>query len=160
MVGYVKKILPAKGLILSSSFYHLGVSGPQNPIFSIWVEKRLRNGSETAGGTAEFRPMSRPALLLEMINDRGESYCHRTRHRGGRVLPVPGCPEGRRYPRRSTFKRMQLKKKIPNPIKKNSTMKKTTNNRRRMPMHRMHACVECGGAYIFDLDSYFKTGCF
>ena len=81
-----------------------GVSGPQKPKFSsIWVEKRLRNGSETAGETAEFRPRSRPALLLDVINDRGESHCHRTRHRGGRALPVPGCPQGR-FPRRSTLK--------------------------------------------------------
>jgi hypothetical protein len=79
----------------------LGVSGPQKPKFSsIWVEKRLRNGSGTAGETAEYRPRSRPALLLEVINDRGELYCHRTRHRGGRALPVPGCPHGR-FPRRS-----------------------------------------------------------
>ena len=81
----------------------LGVSGPQKPKFSsIWVEKRLRNGSETARETAEFRPRSRPALLLEVINDRGELHCHRTRHRGGRALPVPGCPQGR-FPRRSTL---------------------------------------------------------
>ena len=78
---------------------------PQKPKFSsIWVEKRLRNGSETARETAEFRPRSRPARLLEVINDRGESHCHRTRHRGGRALPVPGCPQGR-FPRRSTLKR-------------------------------------------------------
>ena len=68
----------------------------QKPKFSsIWVEKRLRNGSETARETAEFRPRSRPALLLEVINDRGELHCHRTRHRGGRALPMSGCPEGR-----------------------------------------------------------------
>ena len=79
------------------------VSGPQKPKFSsIWVEKRLRNGSETAGETAEFRSRSRPAILPEVINDRGESHCHRTRHRGGRALPVPGCPQGR-FPRRSTL---------------------------------------------------------
>jgi hypothetical protein len=77
----------------------LGVSGSQKPKFSsIWVEKRLRNGSETARGTAEFRPKSRPALLPEVMNDRGELHCHRTRHRGGRALPVPGCPLGR-FPR-------------------------------------------------------------
>jgi hypothetical protein len=82
----------------------LGVSGSQKPKFSsIWVEKRTRNGSRTARETAEYRPRSRPALLLEVINDRGESHCHRTRHRGGRALPVPGCPQGR-FPRRSTFK--------------------------------------------------------
>jgi hypothetical protein len=81
----------------------LGVSGPQKPKFSpIWVEKRLRNGSETARGTVDFRPRSRPALLLEVINDRGELHCHRTRHRGGRALPVSGCPQGR-FPRRSTL---------------------------------------------------------
>ena len=81
----------------------IGVSGPQKPKFSsIWVEKRLRNGSETARETAEFRPRSRPALLLEVINDRGELHCRRTRHRGGRALPVPGCPQGR-FPRRSTL---------------------------------------------------------
>jgi hypothetical protein len=79
----------------------IGVSGPQKPKFSsIWVEQRLRDGSETAGGTAEFRPRSRPSLLLEVINDRGELHCHRTMHRGGRALPVPGCPQGR-FPRRS-----------------------------------------------------------
>jgi hypothetical protein len=73
----------------------LGVSGPHKPNFlSIWVEKPLRNDSETARETAEFRPRSRPALFLEVINDRGELHCHRTRHRGGRALPVPGCPEG------------------------------------------------------------------
>jgi hypothetical protein len=38
-----------------------------------------------------------------VINDRGESHCHRTRHRGGPALPVPGCPQGR-FPRRSTLK--------------------------------------------------------
>jgi hypothetical protein len=71
----------------------LGVSGPQKPKFSsIWVERRVRNGSGTARGTAEYRPRSRPALLLEVMNDRAESHCHRTRHRGGRTLPVPGCP--------------------------------------------------------------------
>jgi hypothetical protein len=59
------------------------VSAPQNPKFSpIWVEKRLRNGSGMAGETAEFRSRSRPALLREVITDRGELYCHRTRHRG------------------------------------------------------------------------------
>ena len=85
------------------------VSGPQKPKFSsIWVEKRLRNGSETAGETAEFRSRSRPAILPEVINDRGESHCHRTRHRGGRALPVPGCPEGRfpRFPRFPRLKRV------------------------------------------------------
>ena len=81
----------------------LGVSGPQKPQFSsIWIEKRLRNGSETARGTAEFRPRSQPALLLEVINDRGELHCHRTRHRGGRALPASGCLQGR-FPRRSTL---------------------------------------------------------
>ena len=81
----------------------LGVYGPQKPKFSpIWVEKRLRNGSETARETTDFRPRSRPALLLEVINDRGELHCHRTRHRGGPALPVPGCPQGR-FPRRSTL---------------------------------------------------------
>jgi hypothetical protein len=80
----------------------LGVSGPQKPTFSsIWVEERLRNGSGTARGTAEFRPRSRPALLLEVSNDRGELHCRRTRHRGGRALHVPGCPHGR-FPRRGT----------------------------------------------------------
>ena len=65
----------------------LGVSGPQKPEFSsIWIEERLRNG-----GTAEYRPNPRPALLLEVINDRGESHFHQTMHRGGRALPVPGC---------------------------------------------------------------------
>jgi hypothetical protein len=79
------------------------VSGSQKPKFSsIWVEERLRNGSETARETAEFRPRSRPARLLEVINDRGESHCHRNRHRGGRALPVPGCPQGH-LPRRSTL---------------------------------------------------------
>ena len=90
----------------------LGVSGPQKPKFSsIWVEKRLRNGPETARETAEYRPRSRPALLLEVINDRGELHCHRTRHRGGRALPVPGCPQGR-FPRRSTLKHYNLKDTI------------------------------------------------
>jgi hypothetical protein len=70
-----------------------------------------RNGSETARETAVYRPRSRPALLLEVINDRGELHCHRTRHRGGRALPVPGCPQGR-FPRRSTLKsEIFLKKK-------------------------------------------------
>jgi hypothetical protein len=77
----------------------LGISGPQKTKFSsIWVEELLRNGWETAG----FRLRSRPALLLEVINDRGESHCHRTRHRRGRALPVSGCPQGR-FPRRSTL---------------------------------------------------------
>jgi hypothetical protein len=92
----------------------VGVSGPQKPDFlSIWVEKRLRNGSETAKETAEYRPRSRPTLLLlvEVINDRGESHCHRTRHRGGGALPVPGCPQGR-FPRRSTFKRNPRKREF------------------------------------------------
>jgi hypothetical protein len=81
----------------------LGVSRPQKPNFSpIWVEKRLRNGSGTARDTAVFRPRSRPALLPEVRNDRGELHCHRTRHRGGRALPVPGCPQGRIPRRRST----------------------------------------------------------
>jgi hypothetical protein len=80
----------------------LGVSGPQKPKFSsIGVEKRPRNGSETARGTAKFRPRLRPTLLLEVMNDRGELHCQRTRHRGGRALPVPGC-QGR-FPRRSTL---------------------------------------------------------
>ena len=86
----------------------LGVSGPQKPKFSsIWVGKRLRNGSETATETADYRPRSRPALLLEVINDRGELHCHRTRHRGGRALPVPGCPQGR-FPRRSTLSAQKI----------------------------------------------------
>jgi hypothetical protein len=84
---------------------NLGVSGPQNPFFGPFGSRNgSKNGSETAGETAVFRPRSRLALLLEVINDPGESHCHRTRHRGGRALPVLGCPEGRRYPRRSTFK--------------------------------------------------------
>ena len=74
----------------------LGVSGPHNSNkSSIWVEKRLRNGSETARGTAEIRPSPRQALLLEIKNDRGELHFHRTRHRRRRALPVPGCLEGR-----------------------------------------------------------------
>ena len=73
----------------------LGVSGPQNPKnSSIWIEKRLRNGSGTSRETAEFRPSLWPALLLEVLYDRGESRFHRTRHRGGRALPVPGSLEG------------------------------------------------------------------
>jgi hypothetical protein len=61
----------------------LGVSGPQNQMFlSIWVAKRLRNGSRTARDTAEFWPSPRPALLLKVINDRGELHFLRTRHRG------------------------------------------------------------------------------
>jgi hypothetical protein len=82
----------------------LGVSGPQKPKFSsIWVEERLRNGSETARETADFKPSSRPTLRLEVIN---ELHCHRTRHRGGQALPVPGCPQGR-FPRRSTLSLVQ-----------------------------------------------------
>jgi hypothetical protein len=82
----------------------VGVSGPPKPkLSSIWVEKRLRNGSETARGTAEYKPRSQPTLLLEIINARGESHCHQTRHRGGRALLVPGCPQGR-FPRRSTLR--------------------------------------------------------
>ena len=74
----------------------LGVSGPQNPKnSSIWIEKRLRNGSGTARETAEFWPHPWPALLLEVTSDRGESHIHRTRHRGGLALPAPGCSEGR-----------------------------------------------------------------
>jgi hypothetical protein len=42
-----------------------------------------------------------------VINDRGESHCHRTRHRGGRALLVLGCPQGR-FPRRSTLKVQNL----------------------------------------------------
>ena len=73
-----------------------GVSGLQTPKnSSIWIEKRLRNGSETARETAEFRPSPRPALLLETMNDRGEFHFHRTRHRGGRALHVSWCSEGR-----------------------------------------------------------------
>jgi hypothetical protein len=73
-------------------------------IFVHLGRERLRNGAETADReTADFRPRSRPALLLEVINDRGELHCHRIRHRGGRALPVPGCPQGR-FPRRSTLK--------------------------------------------------------
>jgi hypothetical protein len=86
----------------------LGVSGPQKPKFSsIWVEKRFRNGSETARGTAEFRPRSQPPLFLEVMNYRGELYRHRTRHRGGRALLVPGCPQGR-FPRCSTLNNFDL----------------------------------------------------
>jgi hypothetical protein len=71
----------------------IGVSGLQKPKFSsIWVEKRRRDGSETARETAEFRPRSRPALLLEVMNDRGELHCHRTRHREGRARPCQGAP--------------------------------------------------------------------
>jgi hypothetical protein len=75
----------------------LGVPGPyKNPNFRPFGS---RNGSETARETAremaEYRPRSRPALLLEVIDDRGGSPCHRTRRRGGRAMPVPGCPEGR-----------------------------------------------------------------
>ena len=51
----------------------------KNPIFRPFVSK---NGSETAGETADFRPRSRPALLQEVINDRGELHCRRTMHRG------------------------------------------------------------------------------
>ena len=91
------------------------VSGPQKPKISpIRVEKWLRNGSGTAGGTAEFRPRSRPALLLEVINDRGEPHCHRTRHRGGRALPVTRGPQGR-FPRRSTLTRAQKPARTPHP---------------------------------------------
>jgi hypothetical protein len=43
------------------------------------------------------------------MNDRGELHCHRTRHRGGRALPVPGCPQGR-FPRRSTLKKQKEKR--------------------------------------------------
>ena len=70
----------------------------------VWIEKRLRNGSGTSRETAEFRPSPRPALLLEVVNDRGESHFHRTRHQGGRALPVLGCPKGRRFPRHSILK--------------------------------------------------------
>ena len=63
----------------------LGVSGPRNPKnSSIWIEKRLRNGSGTARETAKSRPSPRPTLFLEVVNDCGESRFHRTRHRGGR----------------------------------------------------------------------------
>ena len=62
---------------------------------SIRIEKRLRNGSGTARETAKSRPSPRQLLLLEVMNDRGESHFHRTRHRGGRALPVPGSPEAR-----------------------------------------------------------------
>jgi hypothetical protein len=76
----------------------LGVSGPQKPKFSsIRVEERLRNGSETARETADFRQRSRPALLLGAINDRRELHCRRTRYRGGRALPVPRCPQQGRF---------------------------------------------------------------
>jgi hypothetical protein len=69
----------------------LGVSGPQKPEFSpIWIEERLRTG-----GTAEYRPNPRPALLLEVINDRGESHFHQTMHRGGRALPGEPAWPGR-----------------------------------------------------------------
>ena len=77
----------------------LGVSGPQNPKFSsIWVEKRLRNGPETAIETAEYRPRSRPALLLEVINDRGELHppsdlaSRRSSPARARVPPGPFSP--------------------------------------------------------------------
>ena len=49
----------------------------------------------TARETTKYRPSPRQLLLLEVMNDRGESHFHRTRHRGGRALPVPGSPEGR-----------------------------------------------------------------
>ena len=46
----------------------LGGFGSQNPNFRPFGS---RNGSHTTSGTAEYRPRSRPALLLEVINDRG-----------------------------------------------------------------------------------------
>ena len=85
----------------------LGLKNPKNSY--IWIEERLRNGSGTARETAEFRPSPRPALLLEIVNDRGESHFHQTRHRGGRAVPVPGCPEGRRFPRHSILKSIHTK---------------------------------------------------
>jgi hypothetical protein len=54
-------------------------------------QRFFRNSSETARETSEFRPRSRPALFLEVINDHGELHCHRTRHRGGRA-PGQGAP--------------------------------------------------------------------
>jgi hypothetical protein len=73
----------------------LGVPGPQKTKIAVhWGRERLRNGSETAKGTAKFRPSPRKTLLLDVINDRGESHFHRTRHRGGRAMPVPGLPRG------------------------------------------------------------------
>jgi hypothetical protein len=74
----------------------------KNPIFRPFGS---RNGSEMARATADYRPRSRSALLLEVINDRGELHCHRTRHRGGRALPVLGCPHPQgRFPRRCTLR--------------------------------------------------------
>ena len=87
----------------------LGVFGPQTQKnSSIWIEERLRNGSGTAREMAKSRPSPWPTLLLEVVNDRGESHFHRTRHRGGRALPVPGSPEGRRFPGLSFLKKAQL----------------------------------------------------
>jgi hypothetical protein len=71
----------------------IGVSGPQNPFFL--GPFGSRNGSETARGTAEFRPRPRPALFVQMTTNRGGLLVRWTRHRGGRAQPVPGCPEGR-----------------------------------------------------------------
>ena len=97
----------------------LGVSGPRiSKNSSSWIEKRLRNGSGTARETADFRPSPQPALLLEVMNDREESHSHRTRHRGGRALPLPWCPEGHRFPRRSTWKKYAYINKNLGPDKK------------------------------------------
>jgi hypothetical protein len=44
---------------------------------SIWVEKGLRNGSETARDTTEFWPSSRPALLLARCGYQSWGFhCH------------------------------------------------------------------------------------
>jgi hypothetical protein len=53
----------------------LGVSGTQtHKQLCIWVEKWPRTGSQPARETAEFRPSPRRALLLEVINDRGDAW--------------------------------------------------------------------------------------
>jgi hypothetical protein len=57
---------------------------------------RPRNGWETAEktaiGTAEKRSSARLALLLVVMNDRGEFHSHRARHRGGWRLPTLSSP--------------------------------------------------------------------
>ena len=57
---------------------------PKKPNFAPFLaQKRLRNGSGTAVGTAKKHLSARLALLLGVINDRGTFHLHRARHRGG-----------------------------------------------------------------------------
>jgi hypothetical protein len=79
-----------------------GLTAAQKPNFLPFsARERLRNGSETARGTAKKRLSARLAILLDVINDRGKFHTHRARHRGEWAERVWWCPQGR-DPRRNS----------------------------------------------------------